>query len=70
MIAETAISFGALIAVAILVWSGIQYTLSYGEDEKIKHAKSTAINALIGLILLMASFGLVDVFLNFIFTLA
>ncbi len=67
-IAETAIAFGALLAVAMLVWSGIQYTITYGEDEKIKHAKTTAVYALIGLILMMASFWLVDVFLSFIFT--
>ncbi len=67
-IAETAIAFGALLAVAMLVWSGIQYTITYGEDEKIKHAKTTAVYSLIGLILMMASFWLVDVFLNFIFS--
>lgn len=55
-IAETALAIGALLAVALLVWSGIQYTITYGEDEKIKHAKTTAIYALIGLILMMASF--------------
>jgi hypothetical protein len=40
-IATRVISYGALFAVAALVYSGIQYTLSYGDDEKIKKAKMT-----------------------------
>ena len=65
-IAEKAIEFGGILAVGALVWAGIQYTTAYGEDEKLKHAKTTGIYAAIGLILLMAGFGLVDIFLNFI----
>lgn len=66
MIVERAISLGAVFAVAFLVWAGIQYTTAYGDDEKIKHAKSTGIYATAGLILLMAAFGLVDIFIGFI----
>ena len=65
-IAEKAITFGGILAVGALVWAGIQYTTAYGEDEKLKHAKTTGIYAAIGLLLLMAGFGLVDIFLNFI----
>ena len=65
--ASVAISFWALLAVGAIVWSGIQYTKAYGEDEKLKKAKTTAIYAFIWLILLMASFGLVDIFINFIY---
>ncbi len=66
-IASVAISLWALLAVGAIVWSGIQYTKAYGEDEKLKKAKTTAIYAFIGLILLMASFGLIDIFINFIY---
>lgn len=55
-IATGAISFGALLAVGALVWSGIQYTKALGEDEKLKKAKMTGIYSLIGLILLLTSF--------------
>lgn len=67
-IANGAISFGALLAVWALVWSGIQYTKAYGEDEKLKKAKATWTYSLIGLILLLVAFGLVDIFINFIYT--
>jgi hypothetical protein len=41
------IAFGALFAIGALVFTGIQYTMSYGDDEKIKKAKTTGIYALI-----------------------
>ncbi len=67
-IANGAISFGALLAVWAIVWSGIQYTKAFGEDEKLKKAKTTWIYSLIWLILLLISFGIVDIFINFIYT--
>lgn len=53
----------------MIVWSGIQYTKSFGEDESLKKAKNTGIYAVIGLLLLMASFGLVDIVIQFVFEL-
>jgi hypothetical protein len=44
-IAERALQFGALFAVGALVWSGIKYNTSYGDDERVKSAKTTAIYA-------------------------
>ena len=66
-IATGAISLWALLAVGAIVWAGIQYTKSFGDDEKLKKAKTTGIYAVIGLILMMLSFSLVDVIINFIF---
>jgi hypothetical protein len=67
-IANGAISFGALLAVWAIVWSGVQYTKAFGEDEKLKKAKATWIYSLIWLLLLLISFGMVDIFINFIYT--
>lgn len=69
-IATAAISLGALLAVGALVWAGIQYTKSMGDDEKLKKAKSSIIFTLIGLILLMAAFPLVDIIINFVYKIA
>ncbi|GAB0174856.1 MAG: hypothetical protein HHAS10_07350 [Candidatus Altimarinota bacterium] len=68
-IAKKVIQFGALFAVGALVFAGIQYTTAYGDDEKLKHAKTTGIFAVVGLLLLMASFGLVDILVRFIYEL-
>jgi hypothetical protein len=67
LIANALISLGAVLAVGALVWAGIQYTKAFGDDESLKKAKNTGIYALIGLILLIASFGLVDIFIRFIY---
>ena len=68
-IAERAIAFGALFAVGMIVWAGIQYTKSFWEDESLKKAKNTGIYAVIWLLLLLASFGLVDIVIKFVFDL-
>ena len=64
------IEFGALFAIGAIVFSGIQYTTSYGEDEKVKKAKMTGIYALIGLFLLLLAFPLVNIIVNFLYSLA
>jgi hypothetical protein len=68
LIANGAISLGALLAVWSLVWSGIQYTKSFGAEERLKKAKLTGIYSIIGLLLLLISFTSVDIFINFIYT--
>lgn len=40
-VATNVIRFGALFAIGAIVWSGIQYNISYGDDEKVKKAKTT-----------------------------
>ena len=68
-IAEKVIAFGALFAIGAIVFSGIQYTTSYGDDEKVKKAKTTGIYALIGLLLLLLAFPLVNIVIRFIYSL-
>ncbi len=68
-IAERALQFAALFAVGAIVWSGIKYTTAYGDDEKVKTAKSTAVYAMIWLVLTLTAFALVDILINFIYNL-
>ena len=65
--AKTIIAFGALFAIGAIVFSGIQYTTSYGDDEKVKKAKTTGVYAIIGLLLLLLAFPLVDILVNFVY---
>lgn len=69
-VAKQAIGFGALFAIGFIVFAGIRYTTAYGDDEKIKHAKTTAIYAIIGLLILGLSFVSVDTIVKFIFQVA
>ena len=66
-VAKTVIAFGALFAIGAIVFSGIQYTTSYGDDEKVKKAKTTGVYAIIGLLLLLLAFPLVDILVNFVY---
>jgi hypothetical protein len=66
-ISKQVIGFGALFAIGAIVFSGIQYTTSYGDDEKVKKAKTTGVYAIIGLLLLLLAFPLVDIMVNFVY---
>jgi len=51
---QIALVFGAIIAFAFLIWGGIDYILSGGNQERIKTSKSIISNALAGLAILAA----------------
>ncbi|MFZ2255824.1 MAG: hypothetical protein WAW59_08150 [Patescibacteria group bacterium] len=68
-VSERVLQFGALFAIGAIVFSGIRYTTSAGDDEKLKSAKNTAIYALIGLILLLVAFPMVDIVIRFVYSL-
>jgi len=48
-----------LVAVAYVVWGGIQFVTAQGETERTKKARQTVINALIGMIIALISVGFV-----------
>ena len=50
---------GAL-AVVFVVYGGIQYSLSMGEPAKVKQAKDTILYAVIGLVVVMISFTIIN----------
>jgi hypothetical protein len=49
-----------LVATAFIVVGGVKYITSQGEPESAKNAKSTIINSLIGLMLVLLSVGIVN----------
>jgi len=48
---EILLRVAALAAIVLVVWGGIQYVMSQGEPDKTNKARSTIINALIGLVI-------------------
>jgi hypothetical protein len=56
-----AIFIGAAIAVFFIVLGGYKYITANGDDSKVKEGRSMVINALIGLVIAIASFTLVYV---------
>lgn len=58
-VAEILLRIAGIVAVAFVIWGGIQYVLSQGEPDKTKSALQTIINALVGLVIALLSTGIV-----------
>ena len=48
-----------VLAVFYLIWSGVQYITSGGNADRVKTARSGIINAIIGIVIIMASFFII-----------
>ena len=51
---------GGLLAVGFIIYGGIQYIISQGEPDKIKGARTTIINAMVGLVITMSAVVIVN----------
>lgn len=60
------LSFAALLALAALVWGGISYIISFGEDDKAKKAKNVIKYAIIGLVITGLSFAIITTVQSFL----
>ncbi|HSX29893.1 MAG TPA: hypothetical protein VLE73_05025 [Candidatus Saccharimonadales bacterium] len=57
---DIALRLAGLIAVAYVIWGGIQYVTSQGEPDRATRARGTIVNALIGLTIALIATGLVS----------
>lgn len=62
------LKYAALFAVAAIVIAGVMYTTAYGDGERLKKAKDTAIYACVGLLLALVSYSLVNAVLAIIYS--
>ncbi len=58
-ILDILLRLAGLIAVAFVVWGGIQFVISQGEPDAAKQARQTIINALIGLVIALMATAIV-----------
>lgn len=58
-VVNAALAFSGIAALILLIYSGITYTTSKGDPEKVANAKKTATYAIIGLIVIFLSFFIV-----------
>jgi len=56
---DIALRLAALVAIAFVIYGGIQFVTSQGEPEASKHARQTIINAVIGLLIALFATALV-----------
>ena len=60
-IIKEAIKYVGLIAIVAISWGGIQFLTSMGNDEKVKHAKQTIIYSLVGVVLSVLAYTIIDI---------
>ncbi len=54
------LALAGAVAVAFIIWSGLQFMLSQGEPAKIKSAREGILYALIGLVIVMFAFTILN----------
>lgn len=57
---EILLRVGGMVAVGFIIFGGFQYMLSQGEPERTKGARSTILNALIGLAISLSAVAIVN----------
>lgn len=67
-ITNTILYIVGIISVIMLVWGGLRYIMSGGDSKKITDAKNTILYAIIGLIIAVLAFAIVNFVLNTIST--
>ncbi|EKD30343.1 MAG: hypothetical protein ACD_78C00085G0003 [uncultured bacterium (gcode 4)] len=60
-IIKESIKYVGLLAILALSWGGLQFLTSMGNDEKVKHAKHTIIYALVGVVLSVIAYAIIDI---------
>jgi hypothetical protein len=63
---EIILRVGGLVSVGFVIWGGIQYIISQGEPEKTKSARTTIINALVGLVITVSAVVIVNLIGNIV----
>lgn len=65
---EYALYFSAIIAVLFIIYGGYQYIFSAGADDVAKAGRKTLINALVGLVIIVLAYVMVQVVYSFLTT--
>lgn len=63
-ITNTALMIVGIVSVIMLVWGGLRYVVSGGDSKKVTDAKNTVLYAIIGLIIAVLSYAIVNFVLN------
>jgi hypothetical protein len=58
---EIILRIGGMLAVGMVIYGGILYIISQGEPDKTKGARTTILNAIIGLVITMSAVAIVNV---------
>jgi hypothetical protein len=67
-IANQLILAGSILSVGAIVYAGILYTIAAGDDERIKKAKGSLKFGIIGFVMMLLSFPLVNAIIKLIYS--
>ncbi len=67
-IANRLISAGSILAIGAIVYAAILYTIAAGDDERIKKAKGSLKFGIIGFVMMLISFPLVNAIIKLIYS--
>lgn len=56
---RSAMGFVGIVMLLMILWSGLLFMTSGGDDDKVKRAKMTFFNAIIGLIIILSAYSIV-----------
>lgn len=56
-----------ILAVIMIIWAGIRYTTAHGDKGQVESAKNTMIQAIVGLIIAMVAYAIVNWVVNTLF---
>lgn len=59
-IIKIALYAAGILAVVFVIYGGIQYITSAGDSDKVKRAKDTVINSVIGIVIVIFAYSIVD----------
>jgi cytochrome bd-type quinol oxidase subunit 2 len=59
---NAALALSGLVAVFLIIYSGYQYVTSSGDKEKVDNARKRLTYAIIGLVIIMLSFVMINIF--------
>lgn len=65
MIIKTVIKYIGILAILSLTWGGLEFVISGGEDGKIKKAKGIITYSLIGVVVAVSAYAIIDIVANF-----
>ena len=57
---ESALGYLGIIVVVIVLWAGFKWMTSGGKDEKVTDARKTLVNLIIGLIIILSAYSIVN----------
>jgi hypothetical protein len=58
-VVDILLRIAGMVAVAFIIYGGFQYMISQGESDKTSSAKTTILNAIIGLVIVLLASGIV-----------